>query len=205
MKKKIIIALLMVALAAGGAFAQMQMSVGGGAFFASDLGGGVSKGSYSVTFPYVGGGGYAFFDPVPYAEVNVGFFYGGGKFKVKIAGLNWEEDATYSALDIGVMGKYPIALGDALSLYPALGITYRAFTTAVVGSKTYDASDFSSFWISLGGGVDVTLTDKLFLRANALYGFRLSSQMEDDYKDQIDGDIVLGHGLTVKLAVGYKL
>lgn len=209
MKKNIVMALLIVTLAAGGAFA--QMSAGGGLYLASDFGGGVEKmfgGTITQKFPYVGGGVYGFFEPLSFVEINVGFFYGGGKWTqiTSVGGISntTEQDATYSALDIGVMGKYPIAVGDALSVYPALGITFRSFTTAEVGDKTYDAEEMSAFWLSLGGGLDFSFGEKLYLRANVMYGVRLSSELEDDLVKTLGGNTLLGHGLGVKVGLGYR-
>jgi len=64
MAKKGLLVLVLAVLVAGGAFAQVNFSFGGGGFFASDFGGGVEA-SYMGDFmkfetPYNGGGAYLF-------------------------------------------------------------------------------------------------------------------------------------------------
>ena len=207
--------LVLLALAAGGAFA--QMSVGGGLYLASDFGGGITGkvlGAADVTmkFPYFGVGAFGFFEPFPYLDISAAFFYGfGGIETIAAGGKPQTIDGTYSALDLGVTGKFPIAVSDALSVYPALSLTFRSFTTMETKDKTYNASDMSAFWASLGGGMDYSLDEKLYIRVNLLYGARLSSKIEDDLIKAskgiglTDATTVLGHGLIFKAGIGYRL
>jgi hypothetical protein len=37
-----------------------------------------------------------------------------------------------------------------------------------------------------------------------MYGIRLENQAEKDAKDKANADILLGHGPTIRLAIGYK-
>jgi hypothetical protein len=201
--------LVLLALAAGGAFA--QMSVGGGVYLASDFGGGVKVkvSGFDATqkYPYFGVGAFGFFEPFPYLDVSAGFFYGFGTIETSGGGTSVKIDGTYSALDIGVTGKFPIAVSDALSVYPALSIVFRSFTTMEAKGNTYDASDMSAFWASLGGGLDYSLDEKLYIRVNLLYGARLSSSLEDKLIKAYGGtgETMLGHGLTFRAGVGYRL
>jgi hypothetical protein len=60
-----------------------------------------------------------------------------------------------------------------------------------------------------GGGMDYSLTDKLYLRGNILYGIRLASAVESRmviYYERMNesAKTLLGHGLTIKVGVGYK-
>jgi hypothetical protein len=65
-------------------------------------------------------------------------------------------------------------------------------------------------WFKFGGGLDYDITSSLYLRGEFLYGLRLVNKAENDMKDSLDdqgaSDIKtrLGHGLTVKFAVGSK-
>lgn len=185
------------------------LSAGGGGLLAGDFTGGVKGDGYSVTYPYFGGGGFAYFDAT-YAEVSVGFFVGGGDMVMKGGGTEEKKPWTLSSLNLGLLGKYPIALSDALTLFPAVGIEYQVVLSAKVDGETVKnkggddaAGDFSALWIKAGVGLDVQLTSKLYFRGEALFGVRLANKFE---KDRAEGDIKtkLGLGPTVKLGVGYK-
>jgi hypothetical protein len=212
MKRGFLVLVLMAVMAAG-AFA--QMTVGGGGYFASDFGGG-AKGKYSgvdasFKMPYYGGGIYAFFDPIPYVELNVGFFFAAGSYDVSASaggyGASSSTEMNYNGLDIGVFGKYPVNIGP-LTVFPLIGATFRSFTTVDMKGTKYDGSKASAFWFKAGGGLDFSITEKLFLRANLLYGIRLKNKLEEELMKSLNwsnGDLQLGHGLEVKVAVGYKL
>jgi hypothetical protein len=184
-----------------------SLSAGGGGLLVGDFTGGVKSGGEKMTTPYFGGGGFAYFDAT-YAEVSVGFFVGGGDMKGGGSDKPW----TLSALKLGLLGKYPIALSDALTLFPALGIEYDVVLSAKIdGTKVDDvdgmdmkSGDFSALWIKAGAGLDVQLTEKLYFRGEALFGIRLSNKFEKDMIDDKGADAVLGLGPTVKLGVGYK-
>jgi opacity protein-like surface antigen len=229
MKKRILVLLLAVAVA-GGAFAEEAdnapaakkgglFSAGAGAYLTSDFGGGL-KSSYGGTtatlkMPYFGGGGYLFFDAT-YAELSFGLFGGSGTVTQEQTTNNKTTSTTnatsLTGLDIGVLGKYPIALGGSLTVFPLLGINYRAVIAAeYAGAEVLNPGDSSALWFKFGGGLDYAITANVFLRANFMYGFRLATKSEKDlvdvYKNQypgIDVSTRLGHGLDVKVAVGYK-
>jgi opacity protein-like surface antigen len=235
MAKKGLFVLVLAAFAAGGLWAQQEqkpkpkpqtafgISAGAGALIGGDFGGGIdaSQSGYSIKYemPYFGGGGYAFFDAT-YAELTLAFFGGGGKVKGSETGSETEEDDwSITNFNIGLLGKYPFAINDKLSLFPLLGIDYHICLSAKIDGKEYKNSDgdeapgdFSALWFKFGGGGDFALTEKIYLRLEALYGIRLANKAETDLKDQFkdmgfdEGDIktLLGHGLEVKLAVGYK-
>jgi len=250
MKKRVLMVLLLVVLAAGVAFAQSEfkLSAGGGGFIGGDFGGGYDSSlSYSaggVTYsqkdksesPYFGGGGYAFFDAT-YAEVSIGYFVGKvtpefthsmKRNGVDVSGPNINPPTyTLSSLNFGLLGKYPFTINDKISFFPLLGIEYQAVVSAKdkngneyknsKGDKI--AGDFSALWFKAGAGMDFSLTNSIYLRLNALYGIRLPNKVEQDAVDSFkkantnsgiiqytENDIktLLGHGLTVKLAVGFR-
>jgi hypothetical protein len=220
MRKTGLLVLVLAAFAAAGAFAlpEFKISAGAGGYFTSDFGGGVeaSMGGYtmSVKTPYAGGGGFAFLDAT-YAELSLGFFGGGGTSKTEMpAGFGSSEEIDFSitGLDIGLLGKYPFAVSDKLTVFPLLGITYRVMLSVKEkesGIEYDDPGDFSALWFKLGGGLDYSFTDALFLRGDLLYGLRLANKMEKDMIDDMDypgadTKALLGHGLEVKLAIGYR-
>ncbi len=80
----------------------------------------------------------------------------------------------------------------------------------------YTNGDLSQLWIKFGLGMDYTLSGNLFLRPQLLYGIgfanKFSSDQVKEMKDNLVGngsdvkvESVLSHGLSVKVAIGYKL
>jgi hypothetical protein len=220
--KKLLLLSVLAAVTAGGAFAlpEFKLSAGAGGYFTSDFGGGLEMSgggqSMSIKTPYAGGGGFAFFDAT-YAELSLGLFGGGGTFKMEGGGQSQESDMSFTGLDIGLLGKYPITIGEKISVFPLLGITYRVVLSAkdedgdqYQNSDGDDApGDFSALWFKLGGGLDFSFTDHIYLRGGLLYGLRLANTFENDMVDAYDSQgadtkTLLGHGLEVKIAVGYR-
>jgi opacity protein-like surface antigen len=226
MMKKLVLLSVLVALAAGGAFAlpEFKLSAGAGGYFASDFGGGIevspmNEETGSIKTPYFGGGGFAFFDAT-FAELSLGFLGGGGTTSSEIE-LFPEGDRSFMGLDIGLLGKYPFAINDQLSVFPALGITYRLVLSAKENGNTYKnldedeaPGDFSALWLNFGGGLDFAFTDHIYLRGGLVYGLRLANKAEKDLVDFFDAwygpmsgtdlKTLGGHGLEVKIAVGYR-
>ncbi|MDR3324720.1 MAG: hypothetical protein LBS82_01840 [Spirochaetaceae bacterium] len=220
--KKCISVLALATIVAGGVFSQEQetttpaekkaglFSAGVGAYLTGDFGGGYEYTSGSTTrttkMPYFGGG-FLFLDAT-YAELSFGFFGGGGTTTSERTGRDaTTTDFSVTGLDIGLLGKYPIALG-SLTVFPIFGINYRV----IVGAKTagYEVDkpgDFSAFWFKFGGGLDYAITNNVYLRGDLLYGIRLANKVENDAIDGRGDDAKtrLGHGIDVKVAVGYKL
>jgi hypothetical protein len=204
-KRSLMVLVLAALVAAGGVFAQnIALSAGGGGLIGGDFGGGVEASGTKIETPYFGGGGFAFFDAT-YAELSLAISGNGGKFKTSGSG---DVDFSLVNLNIGLLGKYPFAINDTLSFFPLLGIDYQVTLSAKQGDNEVDEpGDFSALWIKFGGGVDYSITESLYLRLDALYGIRLANKFENDMKDNIPGADVkplLGHGLTVKVGVGYK-
>ncbi|MDR1148219.1 MAG: outer membrane beta-barrel protein [Spirochaetaceae bacterium] len=215
MAKKSLAVFIIAALAASGIFAQEQeqpkgfsLSAGAGALIGGDFGGGVKATGSEFKTPYFGGGGFLFFDAT-YAELSFGILGGGGKW-----GGDDTENATITNLNIGLLGKYPFAINEKLSVFPLLGIDYQITVSAKIDGEEYkhdgddSPGDFSALWFKLGGGLDYDITSNLYLRGELLYGLRLANKAENDMKDGIpdgaDPKTRLGHGLNVKIAVGYK-
>jgi len=233
MKKRILLALLIVMLAAGGAFAaDFQLSAGLGGMLGGDFGGGykingkLNGVDYEATTdtPNFGTGFYGFFDAT-YAEAFFSVFSPTGEINQTVT-VNGQKttskgtgDCTYSMVTFGVLGKFPIVISDLITIFPALGIDYRAISKLTQGNnkaKDEDAKKFSALWILGGAGIDFNLPIEnvpLYIRLEALYGIRLQNEYESDSikkaKDNKnmnidDASAILGHGLTAKLAVGWK-
>jgi len=228
MKKKLLILVVLAMVVAGGAFAapEFKLSAGGGAFFGSDFGGGFKASmmgeSMSVETPYFGGGVYGFFD-LTYAELSIGYFMGQGKMKAKGMsddGDDSSETSKLQSLNFGVLLKYPFQISEKFTIFPLLGIDYQSVLSAKIDGKDIDeytegefkAKDFSALWFKFGAGADLSLTDQIYLRLNLLYGIRTENKFEKDMKDRLailsllggKTETILGHGLTAKVAVGFK-
>jgi opacity protein-like surface antigen len=222
MRKKGLLVLVLAAFTVAGAFAlpEFKLSAGAGGYITGDFGGGIeaSMGGETMSYktPYFGGGGFAFFDAT-FAELSLGIFGGGGTSKYEEPGYSFEDDTSVMGLDIGLLGKYPFAINDKLTVFPLLGITYRVVLSAKdEDGDQYENSDgdeapgdFSALWFKLGGGVDYSFTDHVYLRAGILYGLRIANKAEKDMVDEydypgVDTKTLLGHGLEVKLAIGYR-
>jgi hypothetical protein len=218
MMKNFMLLSVLAAAAAGGAFALPELKLGAGGYAAGAFGGGV-EGFYrgrtmSIKVPYSGGGGFAFFD-AGYAELSLGVLAGGGSYEAVEMGEKDESDMSFTAFDIGLLGKYPIAVTEKLSVFPLLGITYRIMLSVkdkdgnqYKNSDGVEApGDFSALWFKLGGGLDFSFTDHLYLRGGLLYGLRFANTFEKDMVDlasEADPITLPGHGIEVKIAAGYQ-
>jgi hypothetical protein len=229
MKKSFSILFLMVIII-GNIFAQERLggsrngsehglfSLGAGGYFTSDFGGGVDSTIWlstkvfldSVKTPYVGGGGFIFAD-ARYVTLSLGIFGGSGTQKTEYSrddsSMNNEYDLSYTGLDIGLWGKFPFEPSSKFAVFPLLGIKYRAMLS-VKGESGYESSspdDYSALWFQLGGGFDYDIYKSLYIRTEALYGLRITNKVEKDMVELYDDvEPAIGHGLEIKIAVGYR-
>jgi hypothetical protein len=245
MKKLVLFALIvgsvcapLIAQSGGGAKKPGLFSAGGGGLFTADFtkytltseatSGENGRDGDSSDTVLVGGGINLFFDAA-YAEVNLGLVFGqSNSTNSKVKDTEGYHPTDISALRIGALGKYPIALNNKFTVFPALGLDYEIVLSAKNDGKdgTYPVSDstagsnedgsprkgadateaLSALWFKAGVGGDYALTDALYLRGEFLYGLRLHNKMEkyglDTKNSEVDS--VVGHGLDVKVAVGYR-
>ena len=217
-----------------------ELSFGNGIFIGNDFGGGfrnetfVAGDQFIVGMPmhYLGGGGFVFFD-TNYTVASFGFFVGGGKEEGSEMETNGYYDGQYSytgdsisktmdfsftSLNLGLLGKYPIKISEKLKIFPLLGFDYLVAFLVTFENEKYDEPKlWNQFWFKLGGGLDCELSKRFYFRIEALYGIRTTTNGEklfaknnsriiQDYHDtNITKDTPLGHGLTVRIAIGYKL
>jgi len=192
-----------------------KIGIVGGAFFASDFGGGVKWGGNQVGTPFYGGGAYLAFD-VTYAAIFIDYTLGGGKW---VAPKNVDSDdlpnMQRSSLNIGAFAKYPNhKLSENVNLYPIVGVQYEFPISGKLeyknepeyvfdgkNSEGYNASDLSAIWVKIGCGADFYITTTTYIRAELLYGARTANNVEKDGSDETR----LGHGLTIKAGAGFKL
>ena len=221
MAKKFLLVSVLAAFVAGGAFAQLPLSVGGG-FLAQGGKVGGFKGKklyddltgFSTTLPgssldHFGFGGFIFAD-AKFVELAIGL--AGGESSWNVAGLS--QDGSISSLDFSLLGKLPIG-GKVFSIFPLLGIGYNVVLSSKVDvlGKTVDfpgkdkASDLSVFRITAGVGSDIGIVQNLFIRTEVLgyLGLLQAKYIRDMYPAYGEaGSGIRPFGITAKLAVGYR-
>jgi len=166
----------------------------------------------------IGSGLYAFFD-MKFLEANIGLMFGRMKLKIPaVLGVE-SEKITYTNLTLGLFGKFPIDLG-TVAFFPMLGIEGYLNMGAKYGGEKWDEDEigsskadmFNQFWIKFGIGGDFNLTYAVFVRANFLYGFRFNTKEEKDMIKELNKlasyeilKSIIGHGLDIKIALGFRL
>jgi hypothetical protein len=207
MQKKIVLALLMTALLAGGVFAQSNLSAGGGIIL------GPTFGETKTPFGSSKDSGFdfginAFFD-AKYVEVNLGLLFN----NTTVEDADKSTDSTYFTL--GVLGKYPFSLSDKVALFPfvsldlALGLGMKYDGKEIEFDADHTMADYMNrLQLAFGVGLDFNLTEALFLRGEAGYAIVFNSKNEaDGIKEAKDAgfDVTITRGrLPLKIAVGYK-
>ena len=180
-------------------------------------------------------GAFVFFDAT-YGIFTVSFQNGHNNYKqdihddtekIGMSGKGWE-----SMLGFSLLGKYPFKLNDRFTVFPLLGVEYQISlvqlrTDPDDSSRVYrrddgimemdkdenafKVTDWNSFFINVGGGVDYSLSKNFYLRGELLCGFRLKTPYEQKNLDMMidltgDSKPKLG-GITVvptfRLSVGY--
>ena len=198
MKKCIIISVLLMIMVTG-AFAQSEMSIGGG--FQFDLGiptldppPGIKK----ILHPLYGA--FGFID-TGNLEIDAALSY----CPSKEPAFPVQGRASYLRLSFALLGKYPMEM-DGFTLFPLFGGRLR-MTLAQSdpwGNKIdFDIEDTLGLSLQLGGGLDFPLSYELFIRAEALLSLDLVTlkAIRDDNYDKLINRI----GPTIKVGIGYRL
>jgi hypothetical protein len=205
MKKKIFLALLILTLAAGGAFAQVSVGAGGNLAVGWDS---FKRSDLESATTTTGGGFYAFLDAT-YVEADIGLLFGSrklkGSYETYFGRVSWEDDgANVSILTLGLYGKYPIDLG-GFTLFPILGIQLDVGLSAEDDGVKYESEDVADllnrFWIKFGVGADFNLSEQLYLRPSILYGINFGTKLGRDF----DAESAFYHGLDIRVALGFRL
>jgi hypothetical protein len=161
--------------------------------------------------PWSGGGLNLFFD-AQYAELSLGILGGIAtqNESVKVMGVSvaTTEEKGFVGVDVGVLGKFPIALGEKIKVFPLAGISYTVTNVQAVGLNGEGVLwDLNSMWIKFGAGSDMDLSATWFFRPEFLYGFRLKNKFEKDMIASPNNNLeaISGNGLTVKIGLGMKI
>ena len=210
MDKRIFLALLVVTLAAGGVFAEVQLSAGLGGSFTADFQNyrytsdgkdmldarGLDKDINNMN--RIGGGFFAYFD-ASYVMASLGMTFYNFTPANKDEKKDWKDDnykISDTEFNIGVYGKYPIEMGKMV-LFPilgadiklALGRTYNADGekskyTDDEGEEVSPLKHLTTVYFRGGVGLDIPLGEKMYLRPIFLYGIGTKS---NDQKEDEDG------------------
>ena len=212
MAKRIILALLLVTLAAGGTFAQVQLSAGFGGNFAFGIDSAADDYSFYYLAYNIGGGFYVFFD-ADYVEADVGMLFGYQSHFFSYGHKEIKERIDVTYLTLGLYGKYPIYLG-GFTLSPMLGVQFDVGLNAknvngddvVFGDQRYKEYYmlyyyFNRLWVKLGVGADFNLSDMLYLRPSVLYGINFGTKWVRNQEELVDSFF---YGLDIRVALGFR-
>lgn len=208
MQKKVLLALLMAALLAGGAFAE-GFSMSAGAGLLSDYSGnnGVKNGGDYLGVRILSLGFYGFFD-AKYAEADISFAYGRLSGVAEGNAGNFipatDFDSRIFQLGITLLGKYPFEVGE-FTLFPLLGFNYNlVFSHTVAGARDPEPGRWTQIGILTGAGGDFDLTDNLYLRGEGMFHLRFPPTVWKDVAAVWGGSATLGMGPRFKFGVGYR-
>jgi hypothetical protein len=147
--------------------------------------------------------------------------------EIPVGDYSWEINSSFSSLNVSLLGKYPVAVSESVILFPAAGIDYQWCLAGnsksdLGGDEEWgdDAGSYNALYFKFGAGLDVGISGKLFLRSELLYGVRLANRAEAELvntlkttlglgdmnlDDYVTSETRMGHGLTFKIGVGFKL
>jgi len=220
----------------------LSFSTGGGGllgytFTRYTLEGGSVKSKQSMDrFNYAG---FVFFDAT-YAEFSVMTQGGNNSYNENmiystVSLADSKGTGTEASLGFSLLGKYPFTVNKKITWFPMLGIEYqialiqrRRPSGDFVYNRSkgllpedrdkndnpYPLSVWNSFWIDVGAGLDYNLSNSLFLRGEALFGFRLPTRYEMGALEVVRKPPMnvsnpkltgLTGGPNIKIAIGYRL
>jgi hypothetical protein len=172
-----------------------------------------------------GFGFHGFFDAT-YAEVNAAvlFVWVTQTLDNAVMEANTHDPYRLTQLYFSLYGKYPFDIGRTRwTVFPLAGVTYQV---AVADQDNKFGDDlgqmrnkedmkligptvgklWNSFWIKAGVGADYRLLEKLFLRAELLYGMKLPNAFElENAKYWAENLSGMSNGVNLSVAVGYKI
>lgn len=186
---------------ASGAFA-LEMSAGG-MFNYNFKGASVKNGDVKISVSNSAIAVKGFFD-AQYATVFLGGVFDVGKITTKSGDLSDKRDMQFQYLSLGILGKYPFAVGSIAKIYPLVGFDFDiALGGTWDGKKLEDfrkgAKDaFDHYYFDIGVGSDIMLGEHFLLRPQALFGMQMNKP--EEYKDAK----CFGYKFDLGLGVGYK-
>ena len=167
----------------------------------------VASGS-STSFSNFGAGAFGFVDAT-FVELALGFMRGRVNLNafdmdMGLGQMNFSE--SFTAFTVSLLGKYPFEAGNAVSIFPALGIEYKAFISTGDGFGA-PPSNKNTFRIKFGAGGDFNVNERVFVRAVVLGSYRRPPVFLRDVGNQF-GQVVRtsgGIGVSARLGLGFRL
>ena len=240
MKKTILLIFLIIFLSAAAFAADITRSAGGGGLLGYSFSRYTFEGgaqAASLRMDRVDYAGLLFFDMF-YGEISVVVQGGSNSYSENIiyddpAASVSKGTGVEMSLGFGILVKYPFRITERFYLFPLLGLEYQIALLQrrrPEGDKVHDRTKgdlpedmtkdgelypltaWDSWKIDVGAGVDYFLTDKLFLRGELLFGFRLPTSYEAGLREAAKNPPMNAEdpkltGLTggpfLKIAVGY--
>jgi opacity protein-like surface antigen len=175
----------------------------------------------------IGAGFYGFFDAT-YIEANLGLLFGNEKNDKTPSDEDMKKGYDVTALKIGIFGKYPFQLGETAAVFPMIGLDIMLPLGGKVWGHDPTDSDyfgksiksdfdkqFTQIWVKFGVGADFYVTNNIFIRPEFMYGIRFNTDSENKhigskFDPAADPDTrkiassIFGHGLDIRVAVGYS-
>lgn len=181
-----------------------------------------------------GGGFYTFFDATYVEANLGMLFGNANQDKLDKLTDDEKKGFDVTALKVGLFGKYPIPLTGGIVFFPMLGIDGQIVLGGkALGNDINDTDKFTDdmradfrimfnqFWFKGGVGFDIPVAPNLYLRPEFLYGIRINTENEKEAmeskkilaptasnplgtKDVKYVNSIVGHGLDIRLAMGYK-
>jgi hypothetical protein len=182
-------------------------------------------------------GGFLFFDAA-YGEIAVSLRGGRHSYEENVVtrsgNLNSTGTGTEMTLGFSLLGKYPFTVNEKITWFPLLGVEYQAAllewrkprgdiahdrtggelsADLDKNGKPYPLSAWNSLTIDAGAGFDYRIGERLFLRNELLFSFRLQTAYEagalEMTKSQFSlSDIALKGltgGPTLRTSLGYRV
>jgi hypothetical protein len=223
MKKLLVIAALLALTFT--AFGQVQLSAGAGARFSPTwitINGKVGSAWEKIVTSQSMIAGKAFVD-AKYVEIDVGFLTNLKSVKMVYTNSAGADISNSGDGNVGTwiviagLVKYPFNVGGA-EVFPLLGVEYDLNLSLKNSSGNDVKSTMSSdqkanlnrFWLLAGAGADISVSKSIYIRPEAVFGYKLLSKLE---QDAIDADEAATPGLKetmtnikvdIGLAVGFK-
>jgi opacity protein-like surface antigen len=188
--KKVVCVMILGVVALGAAWAldvpEMQLSAGGGAYFSLGIPLDDKKSGDKMSLTP---GVWGFFDAT-FVEADLAVGY---SLRDKLNSLG---------IEISVLGKFPFALAEGLSLFPLVGVKYTIIPYAAYDGTSLEETMKQNFLgFQVGAGVDYDFSETMFLRGELLCDLDLFSFDKDASGDNA-GLAFLGP--RVKVGVGFK-
>ena len=225
MKKKFLLTLVLVLLCNIGAYAQMNGSIGVGGSFTTNYwnvkwnqdGKEILGNNLNIVDMRLQGPGFFTYMDFQYALFSMGLNFGGMYFinddlqEVVNESAGGTLETLLRYISLSLYAKYPFSV-EKLSFFPMAGFDWKIptlYSERINGKTyTYDSGlweEFSSFWLKLGLGTDISLSSNNYLRLMFLYGIGTNTKFYKDIIDFIEPSLhsgTINHGFDIKLAFG---